>query len=397
MVSPPGLFAEPMKMDANKGCDVHMIWDPRFLDYDFGEGHPFTERSRAAAVELLDATGFFSRHGIRREAKVKLPSEEILRNFHTPRHIARVRRESESPNPGLLDRGDTPAFPGVWEASTRIVSATVEAVRTVSSGGALHATNLAGGLHHASPGAASGFCVFNDIGVALATGLKEGWFRKVAYIDIDAHHGDGVMYGFYEDARVLDIDFHQDGRTLFPGTGSVGEVGAGEGRGTKANIPLPPGTGDGDFISLFRRIVPPLIENYGPDLILMQCGVDAHSGDPLAHLEYTRVAYEEALATVHRLSHDLCGGKMVLVGGGGYQASNVARILAQDAIVLSGEDVPGADAALPEPWRKEFLSTFGESAPTSWGENPPASPHPWTPEAREKIVQALSHHLRRDL
>ena len=373
-------------------CRTLMSWDPRYLDYDFGEGHPFSERSRGSAVRLLEAMRFFERTNISRQSEVSQIPDHMMLNFHTLRHVERVRRESESPEPGLLDHGDTPAFSGVWDASRRVVSGTVHAVQSVVAGEFPHATNLAGGLHHASPGAASGFCVLNDVGVAIATGLKKDWFQRIAYIDIDAHHGDGVMYGFYGDGRVLDIDFHQDGRTLFPGTGSLGEVGAEKGKGLKVNVPLPPGTGTEDFLFLFERIVPGLLRDYRPELIVMQSGVDAFSGDPLAHLEYTRRAYSGAVTLVHELAHELCHGRMVLVGGGGYSPASVARVLAQDALILSGDGVPQDDDPLPDTWRAEFTKEFSEAAPTTWGSGPHDAPRAWPAGAREKLLHQLSEH-----
>jgi acetoin utilization protein AcuC len=194
----------------------------------------------------------------------------------------------------------------------------------------------------------------------------------VAYIDIDAHHGDGVMYGFYDDGRVLDIDFHQDGRTLFPGTGAVEETGRGDGAGLKVNVPLPPGTGDEALIGLFARIVPPLLEEFRPELILLQTGVDGHAGDPLARLQYTPRGYVAAISRVHRLAHALAAGRLVEVGGGGYDAGHVARVLARAAGILAGTPVPEREEdALPEPWRTEFRRDMGYEAPERWDDLPP--------------------------
>ncbi|EQD44777.1 Histone deacetylase superfamily, partial [mine drainage metagenome] len=170
-----------------------------------------------------------------------------------------------------LDHGDTPAFPGCFEEAARIVEGTVRAVdfALAERGRAFHP---AGGLHHAHRDAASGFCIFNDVAVGVERAVSAG--HRVAYLDIDAHHGDGVMYGFYDSGRVLDIDVHQDGRTLFPGTGAVSEIGAGDGEGRKVNVPLPPGAGDETLVPLVARLVPTLLRDFRPDLIVVQHGAD---------------------------------------------------------------------------------------------------------------------------
>jgi acetoin utilization protein AcuC len=206
--------------------------------------------------------------------------------------------------------------------------------------------------------------------VAIASSLARHPTRKVAYIDIDVHHGDGVMYGFYGDGHVLDIDFHQDGRTLFPGTGAVAEVGTGDGQGLKVNIPFSPGTGSNGFRTAFRRVVPTLIRAYRPELIVLQGGVDGHVGDPLAQLRYTPADYHEAVSTVHALAHEVSGGRLLVTGGGGYRAENVSRILAQHAFTIAGEAEKGPPSGeLPRSWRRKFRDRIGAEAPVAWGQS----------------------------
>lgn len=376
---------------------VSVVWDDRFPLYDFGAGHPFSQRGRTLAVDLLRARGFFGSPAIggRLAGPVEPATRAQLESFHTPPYLDRVAEESGRAKPGMLDRGDTPAFPGCYEASARIVAGTLAAVREVLEGRASHAANFSGGLHHAAPGKASGFCIFNDVAVAIRGARDSG--RRVAYLDIDAHHGDGVMYGFYSDGHVLDIDFHQDGRSLFPGTGFVRERGTGDGEGLKVNVPLPAGSGDEAFIPLFTRIVPPLLREFKPDLILLQSGVDGHAGDPLAHLQYTPRAYAWAVQSLHELSHELCSGRFVVVGGGGYRPSSVSRVLAQDAILLSGQRAPVPEETLPGAWRERFLASIGDPAPATWGEIPPVGPSPWTPAREAKLLGELSQAIGRTL
>ncbi len=381
-------------------CPLTVYWDDRFLDYNFGADHPFLQANRHLAVRLLDSASFFSAPGPhlpRRVDKVEVASDEELLRFHERPFLEFVRSAGRSPHPVLLDRGDTPGFPGCHEATARIVEATLVGLGEVLSSRGHHAFNPAGGLHHAEPARARGFCIYNDVALAIKSAL-DGPFHlsRVAYVDIDAHHGDGVMYGFLDDGRVLDIDFHQDGRTLFPGTGFIYETGEGDGKGLKVNVPLPPGAGDAAFLPLFDRIVPPLLREFKPELIVLQTGVDAHAGDPLSHLQFTPAAYDHAITTLHELSHELCGGRLLETGGGGYLATSVSRTLARAAGILAGRRL-GTSGADPTPmdWREEFERRTGDLAPHTWGEVPPVYPSAWNKEYGERILSALSDELGR--
>jgi acetoin utilization protein AcuC len=376
-------------------CPFSLVWEPGFLEYDFGPHHPFTERSRAFAVSLLDASGFFPK-GPREEVLPSVPvPRAVLQGFHTPGYLDRLEEISWDPRGRALDQGDTPAFPGCFEASTRIVGGTLAGLRAIQQGRCVHAVNPAGGLHHAHPSGASGFCILNDLAVTIRQALDgPDAYSHVAYVDLDAHHGDGVMYGFYEDGRVLDIDFHQDGRTLFPGTGFPAEAGRGDGAGLKVNLPLPPGAGDEAVNSLFERVVPPLLREFHPDLIVLQTGVDAHAGDPLAHLQYTLPGYRHVVERVHALAHELAGGRLLQTGGGGYLAENVARVLAATASDLAGRPVlRSVGQALPTSWREDFQREFHYPSPRRWDETVPLSRSPWDRESEEDLVQRLEASL----
>jgi acetoin utilization protein AcuC len=377
-------------------CPVDLLWDDRFLEYEFGDGHPFSEKSRHLAVELLESSGFFAADGRTRHRSFLPADREVLRRFHVEEYLDRIARASASPRRTILDTGDTPGFAGCFEATARIVAGTVQGIELLRERPATHLFQPGGGLHHAHPDAASGFCIFNDVAVAIATALGSGGFRRVAYVDIDAHHGDGVMYGFYRDGRVLDIDFHQDGRTLFPGTGNVSEIGSGDGAGLKVNVPLPPGAGTDALLALFRTVVPPLLREYRPELIVLQAGVDGHAGDPLTRLRYTPKAYRTAIFELHRLAHEVAGGRLLVTGGGGYLPESVSRVLAQDAFGLAGAEPPGADTPLPEEWRRRFEETSGRPAPTHWEDRHlPAAETDGKAHA-EELLRDLSRRLGRE-
>lgn len=350
------------------------------------------------AVRLLEESNFFDT--VRPEAPQRINSvpaatrEDLLR-FHREDYISLVERASQGRANPPLDAGDTPSFPGCFSASTAIVGGTLAALRLVEDRPSVHAFNPAGGLHHAHPGRASGFCIFNDLAVSLRSflsGSPAG--RRVAYVDIDVHHGDGVMYGFYEDGKVLDIDFHQDGRTIFPGTGFPSETGRGGGAGLKVNVPLPPEVGDEAFLPLFEQIVPTMVRSFRPELIVLQCGLDAHVGDRLGNLQYTPVSYERAVELLHSLSHEVCNGRMIVTGGGGYTPENVSRGLARVAGRLAGSPRPTSHGQpLPPAWRNEFDHTFHQPAPRGWDDGLATEPSLWTLDRGEKLLGTLSERL----
>jgi len=371
---------------------LSVVWDPRFRSYDFGPDHPFSEAGRDLAVRLLERSlRPAQRDGIDWQREVEPAASPILLTFHDESYLQRVRAASAAAHAWPLDTGDTPSFPGCFEASARIVAGTERAVRIVLERGGV-AFAPAGGLHHAHRDRASGFCIFNDPAIAIAGALEAG--RRVAYIDIDAHHGDGVMYGFYGTGRLLDIDVHQDGRTLFPGTGAITETGTGDGAGLKVNVPLPPGAGDEALVPLVRRLVPPLLREFRPELVVVQHGVDGHWGDPLAQLQYTPSGYAEVDRVLLALAHEF-GGRLVVTGGGGYDAGNVARTLARSALVLAGEALPPDSSPVPDGWRVDFFETVGRPAPSLWVDPPELRGSPWGPASELRLVTALENALGR--
>jgi acetoin utilization protein AcuC len=370
---------------------AHAIWSDRFLDYDFGPFHPFTERSRGLGARLLEsAASTVQPPPLGWSHSVEVASRPTLESFHQAEYLDFVEKASGLEGELLLDAGDTPSFSGCYEAAARLVQGAVDALDfTIEH--RRPAFHPAGGLHHARPGRASGFCIFNDVAIAVARGLRHR--HRVAYIDIDAHHGDGVMYGFYESGRVLDIDFHQDGRTLFPGTGFPHEVGREDGAGLKVNVPLPPGAGDEALLPIFRRVVPTLLRWFRPNIIVLQHGVDGHYGDELARLQYSPAAYAEIDRTTLSLAEELTGGRLLVTGGGGYRPESVSRVLARAGLILAGLPVPDDRSPLPSSWQEQYTASLGTDAPKTWADPPMLDPSPWTVDDEKSLIGQLEAKL----
>ena len=266
-------------------------------------------------------------------------SEQDLLVFHTQEYVDRVREVSATGR-GELGSEDTPAFQGVYEASLFPVGSTVKGLELVMEGEFDHFFNPVGGLHHSAPSEARGFCVFNDSVIAISKALNEYKLRSVAYVDIDAHHGDGVYYEFEPDPRVIIGDIHEHGRFLYPGTGDDMETGKGFATGTKLNIGLPPGSGDREFFQAFDR-VEEFVRRARPEMIFFQCGADGLVGDPITDLNYTGAAHAYATKKLHKLAHEVCGGRILAMGGGGYSSVNIAtawkEVLVELATPILGE------------------------------------------------------------
>ncbi len=345
------------------GGKFSIIYGDEFLSYDFGEHHPLRQFRVKLAIDLMKELGVTKAPGVNIVPIHKSTVEDLLL-FHTEEYVEFVRASCEA-NAGWLDDGDTPAIKGCFEAALYPVGASIDAVRAVWRGKTHHAYNLGGGLHHAHRNRASGFCVFNDIAIAISYLKKELGAKRIAYIDIDAHQGDGVMYGFYNDPTILNIDFHEDGRYLFPGTGKVTELGDGTALNLKVNVPFPPYSADYSFTYTFRQLVPPLIRKFEPEIILMQTGVDCHLADPLTHMNLSYNSYIEVVRIVHNLAHEVSGGKLAMFGGGGYNPAAVAIIWTLMAAAIAGVEVSNT---LPEPWRAELTEMTGVPAPRSFNE-----------------------------
>ncbi len=300
--------------------NLAVVVSDRLARYGFGDGHPFGPDRLAAFVREFEARGLSSRVGFiePREAT----GEELLA-FHTPAYVDFVRERSVS-GQGMLDGGDTPAFRGVFEAAACVVGATLNATETIMRGECRRAFVPIAGLHHAARDRAAGFCVFNDCGVAIELLRKRSGLERVAYVDIDAHHGDGVFYAFEDDATVIFADVHEDGRHLYPGTGAADETGRGAAQGTKLNVPMPPGADDAVFASVWPSVMAHL-ERFAPDFIILQCGADSIGGDPITHLRFTAQTHGFAARELMGLAERLGHGRLLALGGGGYNRSNIAQ------------------------------------------------------------------------
>jgi acetoin utilization protein AcuC len=287
--------------------------------YAFGPEHPFGPLRYGAFAEALESRGLTER------LCVQQPIEalgEQLEWFHTPDYVTRVRQLSLT-GEGMLDAGDTPAFPGMYEAAATVAGTVLDALTRILSGECRHAFVPIAGLHHARRGGAAGFCVFNDCGIAIEALRREHGIQRIAYVDIDAHHGDGVYYAFADDPEVYIVDFHEDGRYLYPGSGDITETGEGAARGSKLNIPLPPGADDKAVKKLWPS-AEAFIRNAQPEFILFQCGADSLAGDPLTHLGYSSAAHRHVAERLCSIANDCCDGRLLALGGGGYKLENIA-------------------------------------------------------------------------
>ncbi len=287
--------------------------------YGFGEGHPFGPDRHEAFLRGLEERDLLGRVHMDVPADA---SREDVELFHAPHHVKFVEEMSLA-GEGFLDFGDTPAFPGIFDAARSVVGTTLRAGEMVMSGQCRRAFVPIAGLHHAARVRTSGFCVFNDCAVLIEALRRRHGLKRIAYVDIDAHHGDGVFYGFADDPDVLFADIHEDGRFLFPGTGARSETGEGRAEGTKLNIPLLPGAGDDEFLSAWREIEAYLNEAR-PEFIILQCGADSIAGDPITHLQYSENAHGTAAASLCEIADRFAHGRLVALGGGGYNRRNIA-------------------------------------------------------------------------
>lgn len=312
----------------DKAGSVWVYVGEALAHYGFGQGHPFgPDRMQAFWDEAC-------RQGLHERVQIGTPvlaCQEAIERFHAHDYVERVKSQSLSGH-GYLDYGDTPAFRGVYEAAAYVVGTALAALDKIMSAGCARAFVPIAGLHHARRAAAAGFCVFNDCGVVIETLRSQYGVQRVAYVDIDAHHGDGVFYAFEDDPDLIFADIHEDGRNLYPGTGAEQETGRGVAKGSKLNIPLPPGAGDEAFRAAWLR-VEEFLEHAKPEFIVLQCGADSLAGDPITHLCYTPATHGYAAARLCALAERHAQGRILALGGGGYERANLAQ--AWSAVVSS--------------------------------------------------------------
>lgn len=375
-------------------CSALLIHRPEYEAYDFGPEHPLRPERMRCGLDLIAAAGL----GPEPHERVAPPpaSADELRLVHSTDYVLAVQRLSAfAGEPAMrgearrwgLGEGDCPAFGGMHEASAAIAGGTLYAARAVLAGEADHAFVPAGGLHHALRDRASGFCIYNDLAIAIADALQRREAR-VLYLDFDVHHGDGVQAAFYDEPRVLTLSFHETGRHLFPGSGYVHELGEGLGRGASLNVPMEPFTEDASWLEALELLVPLVAERFGPDLIVSQHGCDTHAWDPLAHLRLSTRAFAAQARLVHELAHRVCGGRWVATGGGGY---DWVRVVPRSWAILwaemSGRRLP---ELLPQSWLDRWTPAARANGfwplPEAFHDEPLA----WQPVARRQEIEAAN-------
>ncbi|MFF9004068.1 acetoin utilization protein AcuC [Streptomyces achromogenes] len=342
---------------------AQLMWDEAVTGYDFGPSHPMDPVRLELTRRLVGA------FGLDRELAVvaaRPAGESTLKLVHREDYIDAVKAASADPAgaDGSYGLGtlDDPAFAGMHEVSALIAGQSVGAAEAVWRGDAEHAVNFAGGLHHAMPGGASGFCVYNDAALAIARLLELG-AERVAYVDVDVHHGDGVQAAFWEDPRVLTISLHEHPGTLFPGTGWPQETGAGAGEGAAVNVALPAGTGDAGWLRAFHAVVPELLADFRPQVLVTQHGADTHFEDPLAHLAVSLDAQRAVQLACHELAHACADGKWVALGGGGYAVVDVVpRSWTHLVGIVAGRPV-APETEIPEGWRRDVFARTRQLGP----------------------------------
>ncbi|HLL09053.1 MAG TPA: acetoin utilization protein AcuC [Nocardioidaceae bacterium] len=361
------------------GCPSCVVFDEQLTHYNFGPKHPLAPVRVDLTMRLARSLEVVGPRGL---AVMPAPvaDDDVVASVHSDAYIDAVQRAARSPR--LLDysyglgTSDNPTFAGMHTASAHVVGASVEAARQVWSGEVLHAANIAGGLHHAMPGNASGFCIYNDVAVAIQWLLGAG-AQRVGYVDLDVHHGDGVQAVFYDDPRVLTISLHESPLTLFPGTGYPSETGGVDAAGSAVNVALPPGTGDAGWLRAFSGVVPPLLRQFAPDVLVTQQGCDSHRVDPLAHLELSVDGQRAAYQQIHGLAHELCEGRWLATGGGGYAIVDVVpRSWTHLLATVSGRPLDET-LATPGEWREHVRSSLGRAAPERMTDGADITYRPW--------------------
>jgi acetoin utilization protein AcuC len=325
------------------------VYTEEFLRFDYGPAHPLRISRLNLAYQLIKAYGLLSMP-YTRTVEVIRASEQDLRTFHSREYIEILK----AANAGIqlpygpffgVGSDDNPVFRGLLDWSELVAGASLQAASLVESGEVDIAFNIAGGLHHALSSRASGFCYVNDIVIAILSLVKKG--KRVAYVDIDAHHGDGVQDAFYGTDKVLTISIHETGEVLFPGTGFEYETGSGQGEGYTVNIPMPPYADDELFLYAFDGTVPPLIEKFRPDIVVTQLGVDSFHSDPLAHLNYSIRGFCEVVKKIKEIAP-----QWVALGGGGYDVMNVAKAWTLAWAIMN-------DVEIPDPIPEDFIKQYG--------------------------------------
>lgn len=341
-----------------------VVFDPSLTEYDFGPAHPMSPLRVDLTMRLAGELGVVGDGGLRM-VPAPIADLDTIALVHDPALIEAVMRAGETVAPDEtfgLGTDDNPVFAGMHHAASHVVGATVEAFRQVWSGESLHSASICGGLHHAMPARASGFCIYNDVAVGIRSLLDQG-ARRIAYVDVDVHHGDGVEKVFWDDPRVLTISLHETGQMLFPGTGFAHDVGGPDAPGSAVNVALPPGTGDGGWLRAFHAVVPDLLREFKPEVLVTQHGCDSHAEDPLAHLMLTVDGQRAAYQALHDLAHEVAGGRWVATGGGGYALVEVVPRAWTHLLGIVGGRPVDPMTETPGGFREYVEERLGRTAP----------------------------------
>lgn len=347
--------------------NIKYVYSEDLLKYRFSDNHPFNQMRLKLTTDLLFDLGVLTEYDI---IKPRIASDEELKLVHETSYIEAIKKAGKGELPKEeydkygLSSEDTPQFLDMHENSARVVGGTLSAVDAVMNGDAKRACHLGGGLHHGFKGKASGFCIYNDSAVAIQY-LESKYNQRVLYIDTDAHHGDGVQWTFYANENVLNYSIHETGRYLFPGTGNVTERGDGKGFGLTVNVPLDAYTEDNSYLQVFQETIEAVCESFKPDIILSVNGVDIHYLDPLTHLSCTLDTLYKIPYIVTNLANKYCNGKVIMVGGGGY---NIWRVVprAWAHVWFALNDLKTPNNPIPESWINKYQNKSPFPLPTSW-------------------------------
>jgi len=368
-----------------------VVWDRRMLGYDLGGHHPLHPLRWELTWALAGELGVLDAYDVLVPGQA---DDEMLGWVHTPGYIAAVRAASGSVPIAVghgLGTDDNPIFPGMHENAALIAGGSIDAARAVAHGEVDRAVNFCGGLHHAMPDHASGFCVYNDAALGIKALLEAG-IHRVAYIDVDAHHGDGVQAAFYDDPRVLTVSLHESPLSLFPGTGWPTELGVGAALGTAVNVALPAGTGDAAWLRAFHAVVPGLVRAFKPEILVTQQGADAHREDPLADLMLTLDGQRTIYLALRELAREVTGGRWLALGGGGYSPVRVVpRAWTHLLAIVADRDL---DPATPMP--PDWIARAARARPDvdlpidmSEGERGPIGYQPWDGHQQMPVDRAI--------